>query len=83
MVPYDESYNLVGNTWIFRLKHSFDGSIEGHKAQIVAKSFHHTPRIDFVGTLSKVIKSCMIRVIITVAISYNWCIRPMDINNAF
>jgi hypothetical protein len=40
LVPQPASHNLVGCKWVFKLKRKVDGSVERHKAVLVAKGFH-------------------------------------------
>lgn len=83
LVPRLPSYSIVGNMWVFRLKQKTDGSVQRFKARLVAKGFHQTPDINFYETFSPVIKSSALRIILTLAVSKDWTIRQVDINNAF
>jgi hypothetical protein len=83
LVPPTESCNLVGCKWVFRVKYKPDGSILKHKARLVAKGFHQTPGIDFQDTFSPVIKAMTIRIIFSLAVTFNWDVQQVDINNAF
>ncbi|KAL2471714.1 Retrovirus-related Pol polyprotein from transposon RE1 [Abeliophyllum distichum] len=37
LVPFLPSYNIVGNKWVCRLKHTSEGSLQRFKARLVAK----------------------------------------------
>ena len=63
--------NVMDNKWVFRLKYNADGSVQRYKAKLVAKGFQQTVGVDFNETFSPVIKPCTIRVILTIAASYN------------
>ena len=67
--------HVADNKWIFRLKYNLDDSIQRYKARLVAKGCQQTTGIDFNETFSPVIKPCNIRVVLTLAASYNWDIQ--------
>ncbi len=83
LVPPSPSQNIVGCKWVFRIKRNADGSIERYKARLVAKGFHQQPGVDYTETYSPVIKPTTVRTILSIAISAGWCIRQIDIQNAF
>ena len=75
--------NLIGCTWVFRLKKHADGSIARHKARLVAQGFAQEAGFDFVETFSPVVKPTTIRLILSIAVTNGWPIRHLDVNNAF
>lgn len=60
-----------------------DGTLERRKARLVAKGFQQYAGIDYEETFSPVIKASTVRIILTIAVFFNWEVRQMDINNAF
>ena len=65
------------------MKCKADGSVERHKARLVAKSFHQLSGVDYDETYSPVIKPTMVRIMLSIAISSGWSLRQIDIQNAF
>lgn len=68
---------------MFKVKENTDGTINKYKARLVAKGFLQVAGFDFNETFSPVVKPTTIRVVLTVAIARNWCVRLLGINNAF
>ncbi|KAL4574289.1 hypothetical protein LXL04_021117 [Taraxacum kok-saghyz] len=83
LVPPESAPNVVGCKWVFRTKFKPDGTVDRLKARLVAKGFHQRPGLDYVETFSPVVKPASLRLILSLATSQNWCLRQLDINNAF
>lgn len=83
LVSLSSHMNVVGSKWVFRTKCKADGTIDRHKARLVAKWFHQILGVDFFDTLSPVVKPSTVRLILTMAASLHWPIHQLDINNAF
>jgi len=75
--------NIVGCRWIYKIKRKADGAIEHYKARLVAKGFHQREGVDFSETFSPVIKHATIRLVISIAVTYKWPIKQLDVQNAF
>ncbi|KAE8701957.1 hypothetical protein F3Y22_tig00110503pilonHSYRG00294 [Hibiscus syriacus] len=73
----------VGCKWLFRIKRNADGTLQRYKSRLVARGFSQIPGQDFQDTFSPVAKSTTINVILALAVQKRWCLRQVDINNAF
>jgi hypothetical protein len=83
LVSSQAASNLVGCKWVFKLKRKADGSIERHKARLVAKCFHQQAGIDYGETFSPVVKPTTVRIVQSLAYSAGWSLKQIDIQNAF
>lgn len=59
LVPRPPGTNIVGLKWIYCTKYLVDGSIDRHKAKLVAHSFTHLPGFNFTHTFTHVIKAVL------------------------
>ena len=83
LVQQPSDANVIGCKWVYKLKHKSDGSIERYKARLVAKRYNQTHGLDYFETFSPVVKAATIRIILTIALSFKWELRQLDVHNAF
>ncbi|KAI5350114.1 hypothetical protein L3X38_003005 [Prunus dulcis] len=83
LVPSTLTMNIVSCKWVFEVKRKGNGTIERHKACLVAKGFNQMEGLDYDETFSHVVKPATIHTILTIALSRNWPLQQLDVRNAF
>jgi len=83
LCPRPSHHNVVRNKWVFKVKQKSDGSVDKFKACLVAKGFEQNSGIDYHETFSPVIKPATIRLILSLAVQFDWQLRQLDVSNAF
>ncbi|CAN6542484.1 unnamed protein product [Malus baccata var. baccata] len=83
VVDLPNGKKVVGSRWIYKTKFNSNGSIEKHKARLVAQGFTQTYGIDYKETFAPVTKMNTVRVLLYVAVNNAWPLFQMDVKNAF
>ncbi|GJW19927.1 putative RNA-directed DNA polymerase [Tanacetum coccineum] len=83
LVPRASTTNVVDGKWVYRLKRDKNGAIIRYKERFVAKGCRQQLGIDFHETFSPFVKSTTIRAILSLAVTNDWPLCQLDIQNAF
>eukprot|EP00253_Pinus_taeda_P025198 PITA_25198 len=88
----NEAWNLVelpagrkpiGKKWVFKKKPNAKGKVEKYKARLVAKGYSQVLGIDFGDIFSLVAKVTSIRLLLSVAASFDFEVEQMDVKTTF
>ncbi|VVA37944.1 PREDICTED: Retrovirus-related Pol poly from transposon, partial [Prunus dulcis] len=83
LVPSPPNTNIVGCKWIFKIKKNADGTISRYKARLVAQGFSQEYGLDYEETFSPVVRHTTVRLILGLAVNFQWELRQLDVKNAF
>lgn len=83
LVPRPPNHNVIGCKWIYKNKFLPNGSLHRCKTRLVAKGYNQEYGRDYTKTFSPVIKDTTVRLILDIAVSRDWPIQQLDVNNAF
>ncbi|KAI5318095.1 hypothetical protein L3X38_037803 [Prunus dulcis] len=83
LVPSPPHTNIVGCKWIFKIKKNADGTISRYKARLVAQGFSQEYGLDSEETFSPVVRHTTVRLILGLAVNFQWELRQLDVKNAF
>ena len=72
LVELSTRRNPIGSKWVFKKKMNVEGKVEKYKARLVAKGYSHVPGIDFGDIFSPVAKVTSIRLILSVAVAFDF-----------
>ena len=73
---------LIGY-WVFKTKYLSDGSLDKHKACLVAKGYSQQPGIEFDDTFAPMAWTATIWIVLAMAGKKGWPIYQMDVKSLF
>ncbi|GJZ73978.1 retrotransposon protein, putative, ty1-copia subclass [Tanacetum coccineum] len=82
LVDLPPNGKTVGHKWLFKKKTDMDGAVHTYKAHLVVKGFTQTLGIDYEDTFSPVVDIRAIRILIAIAVFYEYEIWQMDVKTA-
>ena len=83
IVPKPEGKSVVSSKWIYKIKHTADGSIEKYKAIFVARAFFQKEGIDYEEKFAPVVRYTSIRAMMALASMMKWDLNQMDVKTTF
>ena len=83
LVDLPEDANLVGSKWVYKTKRNADGTIDKHKARLVAQGYTQEEGIDYNEVFAPVAKYKSIRTILAIANQLDLEVHQMDVCSAF
>ena len=78
-----EGKKAISLKWIFKTKFNSDGTIQKHKARLVARGCIQEHGIDYEETFSPVARFETVRVILALAAQMQWTIFQFDVKSAY
>jgi len=83
LVNCPKGKDIIGVKWVYKTKLNPDGTIQKHKAILVAKGYSQQPRIDYNETFAPVARLDTIRALIALAAQKGWNIYQLDVKSTF
>ncbi|KAL0411207.1 UNVERIFIED_CONTAM: Retrovirus-related Pol polyprotein from transposon TNT 1-94 [Sesamum latifolium] len=73
----------VGCKWVYKRKFGADGEVMTFKARLVVKGYTQRPGVDFEETYAPIAMAKSIRILLAIAVWYDYKVWQMDVKTAF
>eukprot|EP00253_Pinus_taeda_P019015 PITA_19015 len=83
LVEFPAGRKPIGNKWVFKKKTNAEGKVEKYKAWMVAKGYSQVLGIDFGDIFFPISKVTSIRLLLSVAASFDFEVKQMDVKTTF
>ena len=83
LVPLSKDKQAIGLKWVFKTKFGLDGSVQRHKAWLVAKGYSQMHGVDFDETFFPVARFEIVRLFLVLAAQQQWPVYQLDVKSAF
>jgi hypothetical protein len=83
LVPLPKGQNIVHCKWVYRTKYVANGSVDKHKACLVAKGFSQVEGIDYFEIVSPITKMNYICLVLSLVAPKSWSVYETDVKSSF
>ena len=83
MVELSTGRKPIRTKWVFKKKMNVEGKVEKYKARLVENGYSQVPGIDFGDIFSPVDKFTFIRLLLSVAATFDFEVKQMDVKTTF
>jgi len=83
IVPIPKEVKPITSKFVFKRKYGPDGTVNRHKARLVARGFQQEEGIDYEETFAAVVKPASYRILFAIAAILGWPIHQADVKTAF
>ena len=83
LVELPKDKKTVGSKWVFKTKRSANGTVERHKARLVAQGYSQRYGQDYDETFSPVVRFESLRTVIALAVQNGLKLCQMDVTTTF